>query len=52
MWLQQILNTVINLKATSSDLSIINLLFMCDVQTVAMNWLVITDMPAAVKAYK
>ena len=47
----QILNTVINLKATSSELFIRNLLFMCDVQTVAMNLLVITDMPAAVTAY-
>ena len=52
MWLQQILNTMINLRTTSSEWFIINLLFMCDVQTVAMNWLVITDMPAAVKAYK
>ena len=52
MWLQQILNTVINLKATNSEWFIVNLLFMCDVQTVAMNWLVITDMSAAVKAYK
>jgi hypothetical protein len=42
------LSTVINLKATTSEYFIRNLLFICDVQTVAM----ITDRPAAVKTYK
>jgi len=39
---------VINLKSTNIEFFIRSLLFMCDVQTVAM----ITDRPAAVKAYK
>jgi len=41
----EVLNRVINLKATTSEWSIRNLLFMCDVQTVAM----ITDRLATVK---
>ena len=44
----QILNTVFNLKDTSSEWLIRNVQFMCDVQTVAM----ITDMPAAFKVCK
>ena len=46
----QVLNKIINFKAKISGRFIGNLLFMCDVQTVAMYLLVITDMPATVTA--
>ena len=46
----QILNTVINLKSTTGEWFIRIVLFMRDVQTVAMKLLLITDRTAAVTA--